>query len=133
MKNFYQCEKCGTNYEDYDGAWECERSHFEDLDIWHNKAGEKMIYSMKWKKDMGVPETLNLKFRRSKDDEVVVGEYKLVKINKARSEEETAWQKAETEKNNKEWEERRRIEKEKKAMEKEAEQCYYGLSPLGDM
>ena len=27
MKSLYVCEKCGKMFEEYDQAWECERSH----------------------------------------------------------------------------------------------------------
>ena len=89
MKTIYQCEKCGSTFEDYDAARACERIHLQiDQFPDYSNYNEYATYS----KDGQLPETIKLGAKDWKDGDYKVtwAVYKLVKVDKELSKVKTA-------------------------------------------
>lgn len=86
MKNLYVCEKCGSHYEDYDQAYQCENSHFMlDFDSMSRELEEYVEYGRNKEipTNLIVPSQEICKWNEDKQDydrRRVFGEYKLVRI-----------------------------------------------------
>lgn len=131
MKMYYQCEKCGAQYDNYDAAYACENKHYmlnlndmaEELDeyIEYNKGQELPNSFVAASEDISEwnEETQEFDHRR------ILAEYKLVRIIPKREAAPILAKYTERkEREQREWQEyweRRKAEKEAEQEQKEAE------------
>lgn len=86
MKMFYECEKCGARFDNYDDAYKCENSHYMlDFDSMSKELEEYLEYGYNKEipTNMVVPSQEISEWNEA-DQEYkshrVFGEYKLVRI-----------------------------------------------------
>lgn len=117
MKNLYQCEKCGSTFDEWGEANKCEDSHLCNL-VW----GYDSVEDSKYKEGQTFPLTVKLAFQTYDHDNgkdlIKIGNFKFISEDIEAGQTLTAKKQEEDRKWREQWE-REKAERKAKEAEKE--------------